>query len=117
MHRVSAAYEIRDARACVRDLCHEHHLDGPRCEDAELAVTELLGNALRHGRPPVELEVTWTDAGVLVSVADGQPMLRRKAWPAPTTAESGRGLQLLDAVSRSWGCDTVPGGKRVWALL
>jgi anti-sigma regulatory factor (Ser/Thr protein kinase) len=117
MHRVSAFYEIRDARACVRDVCEEHHLDGARCQDAELAVTELLGNALRHGRPPIELEVTWTDDGVLVTVADGQPMPPGNGGPPPATSESGRGMQLIDAVSRSWGCDEVPGGKRVWALL
>ena len=117
MHRVSAANEVRDARTCVRDLCHEHHVFGSRCHDAQLAVSELLGNALRHGRPPVELEVTWTDAGVLVSVADGQPLLPRNGWPPASTAESGRGLQLIEAVSRSWGCDAMPGGKRVWALL
>jgi anti-sigma regulatory factor (Ser/Thr protein kinase) len=117
MHRVSAAYEIRDARACVRDVCLEHHVAGPRCQDAQLAVTELLGNALRHGRPPIDVDVSWSDAGVLVSVADGQPALQRNGWPPASTSESGRGLQLVDAVSRSWGCDAVPGGKRVWALL
>lgn len=117
MHVVSAAYEIQDARACVRSLCQEHHVEFSRRADAELAVTELLGNALRHGRPPVEVDVTWTDAGLLVSVADGQPLLKRKAWPPASSSESGRGLQLVDAVSRAWGCDTMPGGKRIWALL
>jgi anti-sigma regulatory factor (Ser/Thr protein kinase) len=117
MSRVSSPLEVRDARACVRRFCHEHHIGGTRCEDAELAVSELLGNALRHGRPPIEVEVTWSGDGVLVSVADGQPVTLPEGVAPAVTAESGRGLQLIDAVSRSWGCDPLPGGKRVWALL
>jgi anti-sigma regulatory factor (Ser/Thr protein kinase) len=116
MHEVLSAIEVRSARASVRDLCHEHNVSGARCDDAQLAVSELLGNALRHGQPPVELEVTWADEGVMVSVADGQPLLSRGGLAA-STAESGRGLQMVQAVARSWGCDATPGGKRVWALL
>lgn len=117
MARVSSPWEVRDARASVRHLCHEHHVDSTRCHDAELAVSELLGNALRHGAPPIDLEVDWVDDAVLVVVADHEPAFERGPWPPPSGAESGRGLQLVDAVARSWGCDPLPDGKRVWARL
>jgi len=33
--------------------------------------------------------------------------------------ESGRGLEMVDALSEDWGWENVPGGggKRVWAML
>jgi hypothetical protein len=33
--------------------------------------------------------------------------------------ESGRGLEMIDALSEDWGWESVPGwkGKRVWAVL
>ncbi len=101
----------------VRELCQEHHVEGRQCYDAELAVSELLGNALRHGRPPIELEVSWLDGGVLVSVVDAQPLRQPEQLAPAPTAESGRGLQLIDAVARSWGCEPRRDGKRVWALV
>jgi hypothetical protein len=30
---------------------------------------------------------------------------------------TGRGMAIVDALSRRWGCDTLPAGKVVWAEL
>lgn len=117
MALVLSPVQVRDARACVREMCAAHHVTGDRCDDAQLAISELVGNALRHGRQPIEVEVSWTDSGVLMSVADSGP-LRPHLLSAPSgSAESGRGLQLVQAVARSWGCDPTSAGKRVWALV
>ena len=122
--------EARAARAFVRDVltCWGR---GDLADDAELIIGELVANAVRHGLsavPPV----------AVVSPAAPPPMrlclLRRtgEVWfavtdpstepPAPKTPdavrESGRGLQIVGALSYVWGWSPMDGsGKAVWAVL
>ena len=89
-------------------------------EDAELVLTEILGNAIRHCAPVErsDLDVSWTvlpDA-VSISVEDPCqqfPTLRSAAPDAP----SGRGLAIVEALSTEWGVDRTARGKRVWARI
>lgn len=88
---------------------------------AELLVSELVTNAVVHGagdgEQPVILELE-RDGPVLcvrVSDASGSP-------PAPVgdvgTAENGRGLTIVAALSKEWGHQLLPGGgKTVWCEL
>ncbi len=84
-------------------------------DDAVLVVTELVTNALLHGGPPVRLRLRQVDDGVRLEVADGgadAPVTARRS----SVAMTGRGLALVDALSRSWGVDDrEAGGKTVWA--
>jgi hypothetical protein len=105
------------------------------CEDGELVAGELTANVIRAaarsgGHPPHgdagELPVMWVrllsdGSRVQVEVWDNIPAARgvpalRHADP---DEESGRGLELVDAVSLDWGWEHQPGEglKRVWALL
>ena len=43
----------------------------PAADIAELLVSELVGNAVRHGREPVELDVRCVDGHLEVGVRDG----------------------------------------------
>jgi anti-sigma regulatory factor (Ser/Thr protein kinase) len=88
-------------------------LDEGRCEDLELAVSELVTNAIRHGGDPVTLTVRRGRNGVRVEVTDGSPQLRLAPKPAPLDTGR-RGLRLVDAVCRAWGWHAVDGGKCVW---
>lgn len=117
MTRVVSASQVSVVRACVRRVCAANHIDHDRCDDAQLAASELVGNALRHGAEPVEVDVTCRDGGILVVVSDAQPALPQPREVTPQTAESGRGMFLVEAVSRSWGCERTTLGKRVWALV
>jgi anti-sigma regulatory factor (Ser/Thr protein kinase) len=94
------------------------------CEDAAVIVSELVTNAVRHGRPlggPGEPLVRLTLArhgGLLVCiVADahaGEPSMRE----SDDACENGRGLHVVEALSRVWGWTPLPGmGKAVWAAL
>ena len=85
-------------------------------ETAVLLVSELVTNALLHGRPTISVEVLSVPAGVRVSVQDAHPDL---PMPRPSTRddEHGRGLVLVDAMSRAWGVDARPPGKAVWFEL
>jgi anti-sigma regulatory factor (Ser/Thr protein kinase) len=87
--------------------------------DAELAMSELVANAVVHASGHVALAIWWTaETGVLrVEVADGDPnppVARTTSSPA-----RGRGLHIVAAITSQWGViedGRAPGGngKVVW---
>jgi anti-sigma regulatory factor (Ser/Thr protein kinase) len=85
-------------------------------DDAELAVSELVTNAVRHGGPPIVLRLVVADDRVSIEVRDGgsgRPVLRRP----DADAMSGRGLALVRAVAEDWGVRQDGAGKVVHATL
>ena len=90
---------------------------GAPVDEVALVVTELVTNALLHGRGPVVLRLAGDESGVRVEVQDaGQdlPVLPRHS----TEAMTGRGLALVARLSSSWGVEpAADAGKRVWALV
>ena len=103
------------ARKALRELLHatpfEHRLD-----DGELAVSELVTNAVLHGRDPLSLLLVLTDHCVRVEVRDGSPVSPSFSMLDPT-AVTGRGLMLISAASDRWGVEPSADGKRVWFEL
>ena len=92
--------------------------DDPVGDAAALVVTELVTNAVLHGRAPVRVRAARTDDGaVRVEVEDAGadlPVRPRRS----TEAMTGRGLALVAALARAWGVESSPrGGKTVWADL
>lgn len=99
---------------------------GALTDMAELVVSELVTNALRHGIPAacelggqqfVRVRLLAQAPFVMCMVTDPArtiPVLR-EADPA---AESGRGLTVVEACCVRWGWHLLDeGGKVVWALL
>ncbi|MFJ9039682.1 ATP-binding protein [Streptomyces sp. NPDC102406] len=83
-------------------------------DSAELAVTELLANVVRHvpGRH-CSLLIVRQGRGVRVEVGDPDP--RPPVVGEPTQwEEGGRGLLLVEAVTDRWGVHPSPPGKTVW---
>ncbi len=81
-----------------------------------LTVSELVANAVKHGRPPVAMLLRRTARSVRVEVHDEAPAAHLPPASQPATAESGRGLVIVDAVSDDTGVEQVPGdGKVAWA--
>ncbi|MFJ5971703.1 ATP-binding protein [Streptomyces sp. NPDC093060] len=96
-----------------------HHL---RAHDFEvgLCVTELLTNVIDHlgHGTPVTVRVTGTAHGhTRVEVTDPDPRALPILLPAADTAESGRGLTLVDHLSQRWGVDQGADRKTVWCEL
>jgi hypothetical protein len=96
-----------------------------RIDDIAVTVSELLSNALRYGRPPDGEELQpalwlaywdrWSCAVCGVTDENDQVPVPVEAGEL---AESGRGLQVVAALSDSWGWNPrADGGKVVWALF
>ncbi|GAA5707868.1 hypothetical protein Save01_08741 [Streptomyces avermitilis] len=79
----------------------------------ELVVSELVTNAIRYGRPPIQLRLIH-DRTLMCEVADAgstTPHLRR----ARVFDEGGRGLFLVAQLAEHWGTRHARRGKTVWA--
>ncbi|WUH90043.1 ATP-binding protein [Streptomyces sp. NBC_00433] len=94
------------------------HLADP----AELVLSELLTNAVRHARTPagrlVETRYERMPEGIRIEVHDANDRLPQMRRPADDD-EGGRGLALVDVLTgRRWGVSSRQGvGKLVWALV
>lgn len=86
-------------------------------EAAELATSEVVTNLVIHVRATGELLVSVDDGVVRVEVVDHDAR-RPTVRAIPDGAVSGRGLHIVQAVSRVWGVEDIPGnGKSVWFEL
>ncbi|GLW49573.1 hypothetical protein Stsp02_52340 [Streptomyces sp. NBRC 14336] len=107
--------QVGRARAVVREQLHDWGLT--RLVDvAELLVSELVTNALRHseGRP-VELRLVRGDT-LLCEVEDDDHELPTLLNAGPHD-EFGRGLRLVSTLAREWGTSRTSVGKTVWFEL
>jgi hypothetical protein len=84
---------------------------------AELVVSELVGNAIRHGGSRFRVSVAAVAGGVRVSVTDPSTALPSLRSDDPHGATNGRGMHLIEAVARCWGTEPHDGGKTVWAEI
>ncbi|WP_415948242.1 ATP-binding protein [Streptomyces sp. KLOTTS4A1] len=147
---LTARYEaVRAARQFTRSTLTEWQLD-ERFDDVALVVSELVTNALRHGLPlshhrpcdealraapadpadtvresnaPVRLHLMCWRSRLVCAVRDPShtsPVSRETEAFEDFSAESGRGLFLVESFADSWGWHPLAGtlgGKVVWALF
>jgi len=85
---------------------------------AALMVSELATNCVAHTTGDFTVSVEQTPDRVRVDVADGGAGGVRVQDPAPTQV-GGRGLQIVDRLSDSWGVRTRgdQDGTNVWFVL
>lgn len=103
-------------RSQLTSLLRDGLARGELADAAGLVVSELVTNAVNAGSSQVEVSLGVHRDHVRLTVgddADGLPELRR---PTPTDPH-GRGLTLVDAVSRAWGVQRSAVGKHVWVVL
>jgi anti-sigma regulatory factor (Ser/Thr protein kinase) len=104
----------RTARSAVSTFLAEQGLDAGWIADVLLVVSELVTNAMLHGRPPIELCVASDCGACRVAVRDGDPDHGPAALPE-RFATAGRGLGIVAAVTDDSGVDRDAHGKTVWA--
>jgi anti-sigma regulatory factor (Ser/Thr protein kinase) len=80
-------------------------------------VSELVTNAVRHGRPVDDDEVelgVWLDQGIArVEVVDGGGGFAAPEGPSDEGRPGGWGLVVVDRLADRWGIDN-DGRTRVW---
>jgi anti-sigma regulatory factor (Ser/Thr protein kinase) len=107
-------------RRLAADLTAAGIFDGA-VRDAVLVVSELLSNAIRHARPlPGEsVQVAWAvdDDAVEVAVSDGGAPTRPSPGQPSLSSLGGRGLGIVEYLSRRWGVRSDDAGLTVWAVL
>lgn len=107
----SAAQGRRFVRKVLLSCALPHVVD-----TAVLLASELITNAVLHGRSEVELTVEITGAGVKVSAADmnsRMPVMQS----ADEHALDGRGIAIVNLLASSWGVTSTDDGKIVWFCL
>ncbi len=109
------------ARRWIIQRCHEWQCDD-LADSAALLITELVTNVFLHAHTDCVIRAEFDDSVLAVTVTDWDahdPLIH----PASTTAESGRGLAILEAIADAWGiqgADGTPhsgGAKNVWFHL
>ncbi|WP_435746103.1 ATP-binding protein [Nocardioides sp. SYSU DS0663] len=80
---------------------------------AELAVSELVTNAVVHAGTAVVLRIHTSGRALRVEVGDGSPHLPVRRRFA-TTSGTGRGLHLVDECVDRWDVEVEDDGKVVW---
>ena len=90
-------------------------------DEAEIVVSELVSNAIRHARPLADgnLRVHWKVKGgvVEVEVTDGGGDSSPRPAPRTIWAPSGRGLRIVRSLAHEWGVTEDRTGSTVWASL
>jgi serine phosphatase RsbU (regulator of sigma subunit)/anti-sigma regulatory factor (Ser/Thr protein kinase) len=82
---------------------------------AELAVSELVTNAVRYAQSKIGLRLV-LEGGLFVEVLDDSAALPRLRH-ADDDDERGRGLQVVSQIAQRWGARRTLAGKVVWCEL
>ncbi|HEY6739931.1 MAG TPA: SpoIIE family protein phosphatase, partial [Actinopolymorphaceae bacterium] len=112
-HDLSAAPFARDH---VAQALRQWGVEGELYDDILLSASELVANALKHGAPPVQVQLRRLPRTIVVEVHDGSPSPPRPGSPGPDDLEGlRRGLQLVKLLSSRWGWRRTQRGKTVWS--
>lgn len=106
--------DVRAARQFVRKVVGQWDL---RTDEAELVVGELAANAVVHAHSGFKVTLERSADVFVIEVSDDSPEQPAKETTS-VSATSGRGLLIVDRLSKAWGSrDDRERGKTVWAEL
>ncbi|MGW6097929.1 SpoIIE family protein phosphatase [Streptomyces sp. NPDC055157] len=101
------------ARAAARRQLKAWGVDEETAYTTELIVSELVGNAVRYGAPPLQLRMIFERMLTceVTDTATSAPQVKH----ARTIDETGRGLFIIASLADQWGTRYQAQGKTVWA--
>lgn len=103
-----------DGVALAREFTRVTLCASPLLEDALLVVTELVTNAVLHGRGAPLLRLRTAPARLRIEVADESPRPPKRRTSGP---DGGWGLALVELLTAEWGVVRSGRGKVVWCEL
>lgn len=116
-----SASAVSVARQRLKTWLTDHGEAQEVVEDARLVMSELVANAVRHARPLSDgsILVSWAPDGdgVHLSVTDGGGQTRPHSVHAAPSALTGRGMAIVDVLSRRWWTEQTSCRSTVHALL
>ncbi|WP_377267869.1 SpoIIE family protein phosphatase [Peterkaempfera sp. SMS 1(5)a] len=101
------------ARAAARSRLRAWGVDEEVAFTNELIVSELVGNAVRYGTPPLQLRLIFER--MLTSEVSDSATSAPHVKHARTIDERGRGLFIIASIADQWGARYGDQGKTVWA--
>jgi anti-sigma regulatory factor (Ser/Thr protein kinase) len=107
--------DVHVARAFVGRCLTEHDIEAAYL-DCQTVVSELVTNALVHGRGPIVVNVDVQDSEIVLSVSDTHPSTPLQRAAADDD-ETGRGLAIVDALTVEWGVSVGERGKTTYARV
>ena len=107
---------VHQARSFTRGTLDTWALPTSLARDAILLVSEMVTNAIVHGRAPIHLRLLHAREHLLVEVDDMATAVPRKLRPTANDIH-GRGLQLVAMMADEWGTRPIHDGKSVWCAL
>jgi len=116
VHLPADATAVRLARRYVDDLLSRRGWGEPDWFAAQVAVSELVANAVVHAPGRITLRLRLDDE-LRIEVTDDHPVA--PVHPASHRAGEvgGMGLRVVDRLCRDWGVDRREGAKTVWCRL
>ena len=102
------------ARRFVRDVLMSRQVADGVVDTVELLTSEVVTNAIIHGRSGPHLAVEVGDSVIRVAVRDLSPAVPVRQLSRPD-AVSGRGVVIVEELASAWGVERERNGsKRVW---
>jgi signal transduction histidine kinase/DNA-binding response OmpR family regulator len=107
---------VKQGRVFTTTTLREWSLADAVIEDATLMVSEMLTNAVVHGRPPVRLRLRKTSDELTIEVDDGSSAMPRRLRAGPDDLH-GRGLAIVAELGARWAARPDGYGKTVWSTI
>ncbi|WP_030778445.1 SpoIIE family protein phosphatase [Streptomyces sp. NRRL S-920] len=107
--------EVSRARELVREQVRAWSLDALG-DTAELLVSELVTNAVRHSRS-TRVDLRLVHAGALLCEVEDDDSALPTLLSAGPGDEFGRGLRVVSTLAKEWGTSRTNSGKTVWFEL
>lgn len=107
---------VAAARRRAAEIFSEAELGQDERQVLVLLVSELVTNAVVHGRPPVTMSVDVDRGRTRIEVTDAVDSVPHMRT-ADRGADGGRGLALVERLATRWGTSIGDDGKVVWLEL
>ncbi|WP_148573271.1 SpoIIE family protein phosphatase [Nocardioides caldifontis] len=113
-HRLAGGERaVAEARRMVLTHLQAWRVAEEICDEVVLMASELVTNALMHGRAPIDLRLRRTGSEIVFEVQD-RAVYRPRRRRAADDDEHGRGLHIVSVLADRWGSRATGSGKSVW---